>query len=111
VVLLTAKSFSLQAQTNEKDTILTYAVIYDGDTIEAKTLSDVAFYSHLSNEVRAKRTRLKNAIMVTYPYAVRAGAVLNDINLKLTNVTDKSERRKYIRSGKCFWHDRYVNSH
>jgi len=98
VVLLTAKSFSLQAQTNEKDTILTYAVIYDGDTIEAKTLSDVAFYSHLSNEVRAKRTRLKNAIMVTYPYAVRAGAVLNDINLKLTNVTDKSERRKYIRS-------------
>jgi len=46
----------------------------------------------------AKWTRLRNAVYVTYPYARRAGAVLNDINAKLANVTDGNARKAYIRS-------------
>ena len=43
-------------------------------------------------------TRLRNAIYVTYPYAKRAGAVMNDMNKKLASITDGSERKDYIKS-------------
>ena len=76
-------------------------VVYNGDTMEAKTLVDVSVAAYLTKkqvEANAKWTRLRNAVYVTYPYAKRAGAVLNDINLKLTNVTDKKLRKDYIKS-------------
>jgi len=101
VVLLTAKANTVLAQTESKDTILAAAVIYNGDTIEAKTLDMVEVFGHLSAAqiaANAKWTRLRNAIYVTYPYARRAGAVLNDINLKLANVTDKTARKDYIKT-------------
>jgi hypothetical protein len=47
---------------------------------------------------RAKMTRLRNAIIVTYPYAMRSGIILNDINTRLANVTDKEARKDYIKS-------------
>lgn len=89
------------AQTGSNDTLLTAAVIYNGDTIEAKTLTDVAVFGFITDKQRnatAKWTRLRNAIYVTYPYAKRAGAVLNDINLKLADVKDKEERKNYIKT-------------
>jgi hypothetical protein len=95
------KSNAVIAQTQSKDTILTGAVIYNGDTIEAKTLTDVWAYTKANINTlnaSAKWTRLRNAVYVTYPYARRAGAVLNDINLKLANVTDKSARKDYIKT-------------
>lgn len=98
VVIIAANCHVLFAQTNSKDSILTFAVVYAGDTIEAKTLSKVFFYSRFSAAANAKWNRLRNAIYVTYPYAQRAGAIMNDIHSKLKNVTGKSERRKYIRS-------------
>ncbi len=101
VVLFSIKSTSLFAQTATADTILTGAVIYNGDTIEAKTLTDVWAYTKVNVNAlnaSAKWTRLRNAVYVTYPYARRAGAVLNDINSKLVNVTDKSARKDYIKS-------------
>jgi hypothetical protein len=101
VVMLTAKNNTVLAQTETRDTILAAAVIYNGDTIEAKTLDEVAVFGHLSlaqKNANAKWTRLRNAIYVTYPYARRAGAVLNDINLKLADVTDKTARKDYIKT-------------
>jgi len=89
------------AQTGINDTLTTYAVVINGDTIEAKTLYNFAVYARIANanmETRAKMTRLRNAIIVTYPYAMRSGLILNDINTKLANVTDKSERKDYIKS-------------
>ncbi|HOZ78122.1 MAG TPA: DUF4294 domain-containing protein [Ferruginibacter sp.] len=89
------------AQYAANDTITSYAVIYNGDTIEAKTLSPVY---HKTRETkyqanrRAEWTRLRNAIYVTYPYAKKAGVVMNDINKKLANVTDKAQRKKYIKT-------------
>ncbi len=91
-----------QGQTyGRNDTIITSAVIYNGDTIEAKTLEEVAFYSRLSWE-QTKRwreyNRLRNAVYVTYPYARRAGMVMNDINANLAKITRDEERKKYIKS-------------
>ena len=101
VVILTAGSKTLHAQTGINDTIKTYAVIIDGDTVEAKTLATVDFYAKYTDANRANRTkwtRLRNAIIVTYPYAMRSGVILNDINAKLIGVTDKSERKDYIKT-------------
>lgn len=96
-----AKSNSAYAQYGANDTILHEAVIYNGDTIESKTLPLVYAYGRVSksnSSAYAKWTRLRNAVYVTYPYARRAGAVINDINQKLVNVTDNEKRKEYIRS-------------
>ncbi len=88
-------------QLNNRDTIISYAIIYNGDTIEAKTLVDVSFYSRLTQAQRdnqAKWTRLRNAVYVTFPYALRAGIVINDINRKLVSVSNEQERKNYIKS-------------
>src|SRR5690606_32014840 len=46
----------------------------------------------------ARYNRLRNAVYVTYPYARRAGAVMNDMNEKMANITAKHKRKEYIRS-------------
>jgi hypothetical protein len=92
---------STRAQYTANDTIQTSAVIYMGDTIEAKTLPyvwHVTKESRAQANARAEWTRLRNAIYVTFPYAKKAGIVMNDINAHLTNVTDQAERKKYIKS-------------
>jgi hypothetical protein len=101
LVFFTMSFFCANAQAGKYDTLQTYAVVIEGDTIEAKTLYNFAVYSRISNAdmaMRAKMTRLRNAIIVTYPYAMRSGAILNDINARLANVTDKSARKDYIKS-------------
>lgn len=101
VVIVTASSKTAHAQTGVYDTLTTYAVVYDGDTIEAKTLGTVAVYSFISNAnmaERAKWTRLRNAIIVTYPYAMRSGLILNEMNDKMAGMTEKSERKAYIKT-------------
>ena len=101
LIIFTAGERVAHAQTGVYDTVKTYAVVYDGDTIEAKTLSAVDFYARIANanrEMRAKMTRLRNAIIVTYPYAMRSGLILNDMNVALAAITEKSARREYIKS-------------
>lgn len=83
------------------DTIQSLAIIYDGDTMELKTLEFVFVYGKISAaqaKANAKYNRLRNAVYVTYPYARRAGAVMNDINAKLVTVTEKEDRKKYIKT-------------
>jgi hypothetical protein len=46
---------------------------------------------------RQEWTRLRNAVYVTYPYARRAGAIMNDINAHIANLPD-SEKKKYIKT-------------
>jgi hypothetical protein len=89
------------SQSNINDTIIHEAVVYNGDTIEAKTLPGIFFYSKYNENqlsASAQWTRLRNAIYVTYPYAKKAGAVINDINNQLLQVNDKSDRKKIIHS-------------
>lgn len=101
LVIFTAGKASMYAQTGVYDTLTTYAVIYDGDTIEAKTLYAVDVNARIINanmEMRAKMTRLRNAIIVTYPYAMRSGLILNDMNVVLAGITEKYARKEYIKS-------------
>jgi len=101
VALLTTNKTAVFAQQSVNDTIVSFAVIYNGDTIEAKTLETIPFHSRLTNQQRldrAKWTRLRNAVYVTYPYAKRAGYVMNDINARLLNISAKDARKKYIQS-------------
>lgn len=89
------------AQPGLHDTILHEAVIYMGDTIESKTLANVILYSNPSDAQRkawAQYNRLRNAVYVTYPYARRAGMVLNDINEKLLPVKSEPARKSIIKS-------------
>ena len=83
------------------DTITVAAVIYNGDTIPARTLDPVqlyARYTHAQMAAHMEWTRLRNAIYVTYPYAKRSGIIINDINKHLAGITDGGERRKYIKT-------------
>ncbi len=101
LVIIIMAGTIVHAQTGARDTLTTYAVVYNGDTIEAKTLYMVTMLSKISNAnqaSRAKWTRLRNAIIVTYPYALRSGLILNEMNAKLEGMTDKAERKAYIKS-------------
>ena len=73
----------------------------EGDTIPMSYLPPVEVYTKLSREARkywAEWTRLRNAVYVTYPYAIAASRVMNEINAKLVGVTDRKQRKKIIRS-------------
>ena len=89
------------SQTNVYDTVITGAVVYNGDTLEAKTLDLVEINGKLTPaqlEALAKWTRIRNAVYITYPYAKRAGSLMNEMNLVLANITEKEKRREYIKS-------------
>jgi len=101
LVIFTAGKVLVHAQTGIYDTLKTYAVVFNGDTMEAKTLFAVDVYARVSNankEMRAKMTRLRNAIIVTYPYAMRSGLILNEMNVVLAGITEKSARKDYIKT-------------
>ena len=101
MMFMSSKSIYAQTQYGIYDTIVHEAVVYNGDTIEAKTLENIYFYSRLTEaqmSSQAKYNRLRNAVYVTYPYARRAGIIMNDINAKLESIPGKADRKEYIRS-------------
>ncbi|MBC7935898.1 MAG: DUF4294 domain-containing protein [Rhizobacter sp.] len=111
-LLLPGKLASAQPGYIAADTITAQAVVYNGDTLEAKTLENVYFYSRLNEaqlSARAKYNRLRNAVYVTYPYARRAGAVMNDINDNLVGVAKKGDRKKYIHSREAELRKEFTN--
>ena len=80
---------------NIYDTLLTQAVVYNGDTLEAKMLAGVYVWTKRS---KPEWTRLRNAVYVTYPYALKAAIVFNDIESHIANNPDKQAVSKYINS-------------
>jgi hypothetical protein len=83
------------------DTIKTLAVVYGGDTMSFYYMEMATVKAIMSEAVKqtlAKRSRLRNAVYVTYPYAITASSVLNDVNAHLTGIKDKGARRRYIKS-------------
>lgn len=90
-----------QSRYGINDTITVPAIIYNGDTLSYKELSEVYIYLRLTRaQKKALRewTRLRNAVYVTYPYAKKAGAVFNDINAHLLTIPDKEKRKAYVKS-------------
>ncbi len=101
IIILIVSSFnSIKAQSKygQNDTIITAAVVYEGDTIPAQTLPGVYVWSRSNLTAKQRWTRLRNAVYVTYPYAQRAGIVFNDIEKHIANSPDKSYVSKYINS-------------
>lgn len=93
-----SNGLSAQATYGENDTIVAGAVIYQGDTIEARTLAGVYVWTKSNLSDKAKWTRLRNAVYVTYPYARKAGYVFTDIEKHISQSSDKKYIRKYIKS-------------
>ncbi len=84
------------------DTVIVQACVEaNGDTIACSWLDDVYVTARMTNAQRkryAEWTRLRNAVYVTYPYAITASKVMNDINAQLAGVTDKEKRKEIILS-------------
>lgn len=55
------------------------------------------FPKHIRKQ-KAEWTRLRNAVYVTYPYARKAGVIMNSINGQLVALPDKAARKNLIRS-------------
>lgn len=93
-------TFGAKAQTGDLDTLRVYAMIdYNGDTIPYSILPPVSVFTQLTREQKkywAEWTRLRNAVYVTYPYAIAASKIMNEINVKLVNVDNRKERKKII---------------
>lgn len=91
----------VNAQQGVHDTLYHEAIVYNGDTIELKTLENFYLYAKMTEAQRkaaAAYNRLRNAVYVTYPYARQAGIVMNEINASLTGITQTPARKKYIQS-------------
>ena len=99
ILLLFCKVSAGQSKFGVNDTLISVAIVYQGDTIESKRLPGIYIYSYGSNlSARQKWTRLRNAVYVTYPYAQRAGLVFNDINKQIAGKTDHIYISNYINS-------------
>ena len=102
IILLSIGHIALaqDGKLGRNDTILVNSIVWQGDTIPAKTLEWVWVNGKLSSEQirrKAEWTRLRNAVYVTYPYAKRAGVIINDINAKLASIpTDK--KKSYLKT-------------
>jgi hypothetical protein len=101
--LVLAISGTLSAQERGPfDTVRVYAYITpEGDTIPESILPPVEVIGKLTGKWKrhwAEWTRLRNAVYVTYPYAIAASRIMNDINAKLVHISDKQKRRAIIKS-------------
>ena len=91
-------SYPIFSQYGPNDSVICSAVVYEGDTIEAKILAGVYVWGKRNAAARAAWTRLRNAVYVTYPYARKAGYVFSDIEKHIANNPNKAAVTKYINS-------------
>lgn len=83
------------------DTLIVPAFVYNGETLPARILEYVYVTAPMPEAMRkryAKWTRLRNAVYVTYPYARRAGAIINEINARLATLPNERARKQYLLS-------------
>ena len=98
------QSFAQQpnaARFGPKDTLIVPMIVYQGDTIPSRNLPMVYVQKPMPVAMRKRLeewTRLRNAVYVTYPYARKAGIIMNDMNLKLAKMNSESEKKVYIKS-------------
>jgi hypothetical protein len=83
------------------DTIPVPAMIHQNQWIPGNTLEwffvSARYPEHLLKK-RREWTRLRNAIYVTYPYARKAGVIMNEMNAKLSTMKNDQKRKAYIKS-------------
>jgi hypothetical protein len=82
------------------DTIVVAAKIENGELVPAQSLTNWYVPGRMPRGMKErleKWTRLRNAVYVTYPYARKAGVIMNDINAKMAHMPE-SEHSGYIKS-------------
>jgi Domain of unknown function (DUF4294) len=82
------------------DTIYVPVYIYNGDTLPARTLEMVWVNAPMTHAMRKRMeewTRLRNAVYVTYPYARKAGLIMNEMNAKLALMNSEADKKSYIK--------------
>jgi hypothetical protein len=97
-ILFFTGSNTFAQQRGPNDTLISSAVVYNGDTLIAKVLPGAYIYSYKHMTATAKWTRLRNAVYVTYPYALKAAVVFNDINKHIAGMSKRSDIHDYINS-------------
>lgn len=83
------------------DTIPVPAIVYNGELIPSRTEQGYVVSAPMSPAVKERYrqwNRLRNAVYVTYPYALRCGYILNDINARLAAMDKRKDRKTYIKS-------------
>ncbi len=103
LILLFVGVQTIQAQKlGVNDTIKVYGYITaEGDTIPSGYLPSLSVYTKVNPKWKkywVEWTRLRNAVYVTYPYAIAASRTINEINARLVNVSDESQRKAIIHS-------------
>ncbi len=95
------ESSSSPGKWGANDTIVVKAIIVDGESYPYSELEPV-YLTNGSYEKMAKQlaayNRLRNAVIVTYPFARLAGATINDINARMMGVSEKGQRKKIIKT-------------
>jgi hypothetical protein len=101
-LLVAAAQSKVAAQNGVYDTLRVEAFITaQGDTIPSAWLPTVMVNAIMTAQAKKKWqewTRLRNAVYVTYPYALRASVVINEVNSKLVNEKDEKKRKEIIKS-------------
>jgi len=101
---------NLKAQSGN-DTIRLGGIVVGTDTFAMVFLDNVNIYEHLSPGMARRRAReerrqerhdagyarLRYNVYKVYPYAVTAAYLLNDVERKLDGMTDKKERKIYLK--------------
>ena len=92
---------NVNAQKGVYDTLRVEAFITpEGDTIPTAWLPTVEVSAIMTAQAKKhwqEWTRLRNAVYVTYPYALRASLVINEVNNQLLNVRDEKKRKEIIK--------------
>jgi len=107
-LIFTIIATSLCAQ--EKDRIVVYARVIDGDTLPIVPLKDVYIFSYrvVKTKRQAKRySKLVRNVKKVYPYARLAGIKYREYEEILINTPDKKERKKIMKKAEDELKDEY----
>lgn len=89
------------AQRSASDSILLGAIVVGNDTIAVVFLDEVIVKDKLPKRFAKKRAhdqRLRYNVYKVYPYAVIAAEVLKDVDVNLAKLTDKKDRKAYLKT-------------
>jgi hypothetical protein len=90
-----------QSRYGPNDTLVVPVIVYNGDTMTYREFEPVYVFANMTPEQQAaykKWTRLRNAVYVTYPYALQAGYIINEINDNLGRMPESQKRKAYLKS-------------
>jgi hypothetical protein len=87
--------------TSMQDTVRMRSIITDQGVMPYVTLPVFEVMARMPKKLAKQKqayNRLRNAVYVTYPYAVRASRILKDVGRELALIKDNKKRKAYIES-------------